>query len=84
MEEVEESGETGKTYTNLVHHSDACILCGLIKLEHGRGDIARSHHMLLIANRRFNDGCVVSVRNQADDKIMLGHRSVKSLVIVNV
>jgi len=40
--------------------------------------------MLLISNGGFDDGCVEGVWDQADDKIMLGYRSVKSVVIRDV
>ena len=72
------------TYTNFIHHGDPRILCLLVKLEHGRGNVARSYDMLLVSNCRFYDGCVEGVWDQTDDKLVLGHRSVKSVVISNI
>lgn len=40
--------------------------------------------MLLLADGRLDDGSVESVRNQADDEVVLGNLSVKGLVVVDI
>ena len=40
--------------------------------------------MLLHADSRLDDGCVVNVRNQANDEVMLADLSIQSLVVVDV
>ena len=49
------------TYTNLVHDGDPRILYLLFKLEHGWGDITRGDNVLLVPNRRLDNGYVESV-----------------------
>ena len=84
MSDISKNKKDAKTYTDFIQNSNACILCLLVKLEHGRGDIACSHDMLLVSNCRSDDSCVEGVWDQTDDKIMLSDRSVKSVVISDV
>lgn len=72
------SGSHYKTYTNLVHDSDARILSLLIKLHHSRGDVASGHDILLVANGGLDYIGMENVRDQADNKIMLGDSSIQS------
>ncbi len=72
------------TYSNFIHDRDPCILCLLVKLEHGRGNVARSYDMLLVSNCRFYDGFVEGVWDQTDDKVVLDHRSVQGVVVSNI
>lgn len=71
-------------YTNLVHDGDASILGSLVELKHGGGDVAGGDDMLLLADSRLDDGSVESVRDQADDEVVLGDLSVKGLVVVDI
>ena len=72
------------TYTDFIHHGDAGIFCLLLKLKHGWRNIARGHDILLVSNRRFDDDSMESVRNQADDKIVLRHCSIQSTFVGNI
>lgn len=72
------------SYSNLVHNSDSCLLCLLFKLEHAWGDITCGHYILLVSNRRLDDGRVEGVRDQTNDKIVLCHSSVKGFVIGDI
>ena len=79
-----EEKELGMTHTNLIHHRDPRILCLLVKLEHGRGNVARSYDMFLVSNCGFYDSCVKGIWDQTDDKLVLGHRGVKSVDVGNI
>lgn len=72
------------TKTNLVHDSDSGILALLVQLHHGGGNVARSHNILLVSNRRLDDGSMEGIRNQADDQVMLGDLGIQGLGISNV
>lgn len=49
------------THTNLVHDGDPCLLYLWFKLEHSWGDITCGNNVLLVANRRLDDGNVKGV-----------------------
>jgi len=78
--EVVDSG----VHANLVHDRDTGILGRLIKLHHGRGDVAGGNDILLLADGRLDDSSVVGVGNQADDEVILGNLSIQSLVVAHV
>lgn len=40
--------------------------------------------MLLLADGRLDNSCVVSVGNEGDDKVNLGHLSIESFGVVDV
>lgn len=75
---------TSTTYTNLVHDGDAGILGLLVKLHHGRGDVAGGDDILLISDGGLDDGGVVCVGDQANDQVVLGNGSIESLFVVDV
>ena len=70
--------------TNLVHDGNASLLGRSIELQHGRADVAGRDDMLLVADSRLDDGGVVRVRDQADDKVMLGNLGVQGLLVVDI
>lgn len=72
------------TKTNLIHDSDSGILALLVQLHHGRGNVAGGHHILLVSNSRLDDGGMESVRDQADDQVMLGDLGIQRLGVSNV
>lgn len=74
----------GLTEADLVHDSDAGILALLVKLHHGRRDVAGGNDILLLADSGLDDGSVVSVWDQGDDEVVLGNLSVESLVVADI
>lgn len=80
----EYKGGKVNTKTNLVHDSDSSILGLLVQLHHGGGNVARGHNILLLSDRRLDDGSMEGVRNQADDQVMLGNLGIQSLGIGNI
>ena len=72
------------TYTNLVHNGDSRVLCLLVKLEHGWGDIASSDNVLLVSDSGLDDDGVEGVWDQADNKIVLCYSSVESFLIGDI
>lgn len=72
------------TYSDLVHNGDSCVLCLLFKLEHAWGDITCSHNILLVSDRRLDNGRVKGVRDQANDKIVLCYSRVKCFVVGDI
>lgn len=72
------------TKANLVHDSDARILALLVELEHSRGDVARSDDVLLLSDGGLDDGGVEGIRDQADDKVVLGHLGVEGGIVGHV
>ena len=77
-------GVTHWIQPNLVHDGDAGRLGLLVELHHGRRDIARCHDMLFISDGRLHDDGVESVRDQADDKVMLNNFGIEGLLVVDV
>ena len=80
----QEKCATSITYSNLVHNGDTRVLCLLFKLEHAWGDITCGHNILLVSDRRLDDGRVEGVRDQTNDKIVLCYSSVKGLVVGDI
>ena len=74
----------GKTYANLVHDGDTSSLGLLVELPHGGRDVAGGDHILLVADGRLDDEGVESVRDQADDKVMLGNFGIEGLLVTDV
>lgn len=72
------------TYSNLVHNGDTRVLYLLFKLEHAWGDVTCGHNILLVSDRRLDDGRVKGVRDQANDKIVLCYSSVKGFVVGDI
>lgn len=56
----------------------------MFKLEHGWGDITRGDNVLLVSNRGLDDGSVESIRDQANNKIVLRYRSVESVFVSDI
>ena len=75
---------TFMTHSNLVHDRDSRVLYLLFKLEHAWGDITRGHDILLVSDRRLDDGRVEGVRDQTNHKIVLCYSSVKGFVIGDI
>lgn len=40
--------------------------------------------MLLLTNSRLDDGCVESIWDEGDDKVVLGHLSIKGLLVGDI
>lgn len=72
------------TYTNLVHDGNAGGLGLSIELHHSGRDVASGNDVLLLANSRLNDGGMEGIRDQADDKVMLGDLSIESLIVGDI
>ena len=78
------------TYVNtrvnadLVHDSDARVLALLVKLQHGRRDVARGNDMLLLPDGTLDDGGVEGVGDKRDDQVVLGYLRVEGLVIIDI
>ena len=72
------------TYTDLVHNGDTRVLYLLFKLEHGWGDITRGDNVLLVSDRRLDDGSMESVRDQTNNKIVLCYRSIESFIVGDI
>lgn len=72
------------TYSNLVHDGDSRILCLLFKLEHAWGDVTCGHNILLVSDRRLDDGRVEGVRDQTNDKIVLCYSIVKGFGVGDI
>lgn len=81
---IHEKCATFKTYSNFVHNGDSRVLYLLFKLEHAWGDITCGHNILLVSDRRLDDGRVEGVRDQTNDKIVLCYSSVKFLVVGDI
>lgn len=76
--------ETAPTYANLVHDGDTSVLGLLVKLQHSRRHVASGDDILLVSDGRLDDGGVKSVRDQADDQIVLSDGSIEGLFVVDV
>ena len=81
---IPEKWATSKTYTNLVHYGDPRVLCLLFKLEHAWGDVTCGHNILLVSDRRLDDGRVEGVGDQTNDKIVLRYSGVKGFVVGDI
>lgn len=69
---------------NLVEHNDACIFGSLIELPHGGADIAGGDDMGLALDSGLDHLCVVGVRNQGDNEIVVGDGLAESFFVVDV
>ena len=73
-----------RVQTNLVEHCNTGILGLLVKRHHGFGDIRGGNDMLLLVYRGLDHLSMESVRDERDDKSVLGDLSLESLLIRDV
>jgi len=75
--------DTG-VYTNLVHDGDTSLLGLCVELHHRWGDVGGCDDVLLLADRRLDDGRVECVGDEGDYDVDLGDFSVESVGIVDI
>jgi hypothetical protein len=69
---------------NLIHHCDASLLGFILQFKNCRGDITGCDNILLVSDGRFDDCCMESIRDQANDQIVLCNFSIESFLICGI
>jgi hypothetical protein len=77
-------GAYSRIKSDLIQDGNSCIFALLIQLQHCRRNVTGCDNILLVPDRRLDDGRVESVWDQGDDEVVLCNRSIERLVICNI
>ena len=69
---------------DLVHNDDPSLLDLVLERTDGGADIARRHDVRLPLNRGLDNVNVVDVRDERDDKVMLGDGALEGSTLLGV